>query len=111
MNRLVVVGFAVLITACVPIPQNPTNTSLQVPLHDSECVVGHEVMLPGQSAIGFASDLPAYIDMLGVSSDLNGETLTATFRLKGIPEKMEFNRKNVESNREEYQWTVPISTG
>ena len=109
LNRLLVVGLAVLITACVPIPQNPTKTSLPVPLYDSECVVGHEVMLPGQSAIGFASDLPAYIDMIGVSSDLNGETLTATFRLKNIPEKMEFNRKNVENNRVEYQWTVPIS--
>lgn len=109
LNRILVVGLSVLITACVPIPQDPTKIPSQVPLYDSECAVGREVMLPGQSAIGFASDLPAYIDMLGVSSDLSGETLTATFHLRDIPEKMEFNRKGVEDTRVEYSWTVPIS--
>lgn len=109
LNRILVVGLSVLITACVPIPQDPTKISSQVPLYDSTCAVGHEVMLPGQSAVGLASDLPAYIDMLGVSSDLSGETLTATFHLRDIPEKMEFNRKGVENNRVEYMWKVPIS--
>lgn len=42
------------------------------------------LMLPGQSVETPMSDeLPDYVDIVGVSSDLDGETLFATFHLRG----------------------------
>ena len=67
-------------------------------------------MLPGQSAEGWVSDeLPNYVDIVGASSELDGETLTAVFHLRGIPQRMEFNRKDVPDRRIEYMWVVAIS--
>lgn len=106
LKKLLMAGLAVLLAGCVPIPQLWPKFSKYL----SGCPAGHEVMLPGQSAEGFVSDdLPDYIDIVGVSSDLNDETLTATFRLRGIPERMEFNRKGVLDGRVEYMWVAAIS--
>ena len=52
--------------------------------------------------------MPAYIDIVGVDSSLDGETLTAIFYLRGIPEDMAFNRKGAENMHLEYMWTVGI---
>ena len=67
-------------------------------------------MLPGQSAKDpILSSLPGYIDIVGVDSSLEGETLTAIFHLREIPEEMAFNREDVEDINLEYMWTVGIS--
>ena len=57
-----------------------------------------------------SDDLPNYIDIVGATSELDGETLTAVFHLREIPERMEFNRKGVPDGRVEYMWVVAIST-
>ena len=57
-----------------------------------------------------SDDLPNFIDIVGASSELDGETLTAVFHLREIPERMEFNRKGVPDGRVEYMWVVAIST-
>ncbi len=86
-----VVLLALFVTACNPIPQ--------LPQHLTRCSTGSLVMLPGQSAEGWVSDdLPNYVDIVGANSELDGETLTAVFHLRGIPQRLEFNRKGVPDN-------------
>ena len=66
-------------------------------------------MLPGQSAKDpVAENMPGYIDIVGVDSNLDGETLTAIFYLRDIPEELEFNRKGVDNMHLEYMWTIGI---
>ena len=103
MKKILVVVFALLLAACNPMPQ-------LLPQHLTRCSEGSLVMLPGQSAEGLVSDdLPNYIDIVGASSELDGETLTAVFHLRDVPQRMEFNRKGVANNRIEYMWVVAIS--
>ena len=103
LKEILVVVLALLLAACNPIPQ----VLLQ---HLTRCSTGNAVMQPGQSAEGLVSDeLPNYIDIVGASSELDGETLTAVFHLRGIPQRLEFNRKGVPDSRIEYIWVVAIS--
>ena len=72
-------------------------------------VVDYLEMLPGQSANDpVANNIPAYVDMTRVESNLEGEILTAVFHLREIPEKLEFNRKGVDKMSPEYMWMVHI---
>lgn len=104
LKKILVVLFALSLAACYHRPKI-------LPLHLPRCSEGSLVMLPGQNAEGLASDdLPNYIDIVGASSELDGETLTAVFHLREIPERMEFNRKGVPDGRVEYMWVVAIST-
>ena len=103
LKKILVVVLALLLAACNPILQ-------VLPQHLTRCSTGNAVMQPGQSAEGLVShDLPNYIDIVGASSELDGETLTAVFHLRGIPQRMEFNRKGVPDGRIEYMWVVAIS--
>ena len=78
----------------------------------ADCPGGYLRMLPGQSAFDpTADDIPAYIDIVGVDSSLDGETLTAVFSLRDIPEEMEFNREGVKDLHSEYMWTIEIFRG
>ena len=43
-----------------------------------------------------------------MDSSLDGETLTAIFHLRGIPEEIAVNREGVENMHLEYMWTVSI---
>ena len=102
-KSILMMVLAFTLAACNPITQSPTQ-------HLTNCPLGDLVMLPGQSAQGLVSDdLPDYIDIVGASSELDGETLTAVFHLRGIPQKMEFNRKEIQDSRIEYMWVVAIS--
>ena len=104
LKKILVMLFALSLAACYHKPKI-------LPLHLPRCSEGSLVMLPGQNAEGLVSDdLPNYIDIVGASSDLDGETLTAVFHLREIPERMEFNRKGVPDGRVEYMWVVAIST-
>ena len=117
-KKLLIVGLAVLTAACVPIQPLPPATSAPLqasePLAASEqladCPGGYLNMLPGQSSHDPALDsLPGHIDIVGVKSGLEGETLTATFYLKDIPQELTFNREGVESQTLEYMWMVEIN--
>ena len=110
-KKLLIIGVALIATACLPIPaeplaaSEPAQTSEQPPI----CPGGYFDMLPGQRADDpISEELPGYIDIVGVDSSLDGETLTAIFYLREIPEEMSFNRKGVENMHLEYMWTVEI---
>ena len=82
---------------------------LTVSEEPADCPGGYLTMLPGQHALDpIADDIPAYIDIIGTASSLDGETLTAIFYLREIPEEMAFNREGVKDLHSEYMWTVEI---
>ncbi len=110
--RVIVAITALLLTACVPIPQEApkTDASPQASPNDNECFQDQLLMLPGQSVEAPTSDeLPDYVDIVGVSSDLDGETLFATFHLRDIPEELDLSTEDAKVNRAEYTLVVFIS--
>ena len=112
LRQLLIAGLALLLTACVPIPQEPpkTEASPQASPNDNDCFEGQLVMLPGQSIeVPISDELPDYVDIVGVSSDLDGETLFATFHLRDIPEELDLSTEDAKVNRAEYSLVVFIS--
>ena len=120
LRQLLIAGLAILLTACVPIPQETPDVSSQEPPkteaspqaspNDNECFEGQLVILPGQSVEAPISDeLPDYVDIVGLSSDLDGETLFATFHLRDIPEELDLSPEDAKVNRTEYSLVVFIS--
>lgn len=101
-HRLVIFVLPFLISACLPIPQVPPNRHaicLDVPL----------AVKPGQHAPDLIQEeLDGFIDMVGVKSDLDGETLTATFYLREIPKKIQVGREGVKYGIFDYMWTVGV---
>lgn len=74
-------------------------------------VVDYLEVLPGQSANDpVANNIPAYVDMTRVESNLDGEVLTAVFHLRETPEELEVNRKGVDHMSPEYMWMIHIDT-
>ncbi|MDE0077790.1 MAG: hypothetical protein OXO50_09735, partial [Caldilineaceae bacterium] len=74
-RKLLIVAFAFLTAACVPIPAEPPTASEppQKTEQLTECPGGYLDMLPGQSASDpVLGSLPAYIDIVGVDSSLDG---------------------------------------
>lgn len=111
MNRKLFIAALVLcVTACVPITPEPAVLEPSTREADTtNCSYGYLSILPGQGARDLISDdLPDYLDIVKVESSLEGETLTAIFYLRGIPEEMAFNREGVENMVLEYMWTVEI---
>ena len=53
-------------------------------------------------------ELAGHIDIRGVTTALDGETLTATFQLKDVPETFTFDRTGVPAHALEYSWEVSI---
>ena len=75
----------------------------------TQVVVDYLEMLPGQRANDPSADnIPDYVDIIGVESNLDGETLTVVFFLRGIPKELEFNRKGADKMSPEYMWMVHI---
>ena len=112
LRQLLIAGLALLLTACVPIPQEPpkTEASPKASPYDNVCFQDQLLMLPGQSVEAPISDeLPDYVDIVGVSSDLDGETLFATFHLRDIPEELDLSTEDARVNRAEYTLVVFIS--
>ena len=69
-----------------------------------------EAVRPGQSVVDAVSEtLPAYMDIIEVSSELTASgKLAVVFHLRDVPETLEFDRKNVPENALEYSWEVSI---
>ena len=74
------------------------------------CQTDDAVIRSGQRVIDAVSDtLPAYVDITEVSSEMTGSgKLTVVFHLRDIPETLEFNRKGVSKNTQEYRWEVSV---
>ena len=64
---------------------------------------------PGDTLTDALSDVPAaHIDLTRVETSLSGETLTALFHLKHLPETLRFNRTEFGRGAKEYQWEVAV---
>ena len=74
------------------------------------CQSDDAVIRSGQRIIDAVSDtLPAHVDITEVSSEMTGSgKLTVVFHLRDIPETLEFNRKGVSKNTQEYRWEVSV---
>ena len=74
------------------------------------CQSDDAVIRPGQRVIDAVSDtLPAYVDITEISTELTGSgNLVVVFHLRDIPETLEFNRKGVSNNTQEYRWEVSV---
>ena len=76
---------------------------------DTQVIVDFFEMLPGQMAADpFADNIPDYVDIVRVESNLDGETLTAILYLRGIPEELEIIRKGAGGEVPEYMWMIHI---
>ncbi len=66
-------------------------------------------VIPGQSEPDDVSDeLVGHIDILDVTTALDGETLTVIFQLRDVPATMTFDRTGVPAHALEYNWAVSI---
>ncbi|MDE0080048.1 MAG: hypothetical protein OXO50_21200 [Caldilineaceae bacterium] len=100
---LVVAGLALLTAACVPIPAEPPAAS-----ELSRAVDGSAAISEQDEVKDIAHDMVAHIDIRGVTTALDGETLTVTFQLRDLPETLTFNRTGVPKHALEYNWEVSI---
>ena len=65
--------------------------------------------MPGRSVSGDVShELAGHIDIRGVTTALDGETLTVTLLLRDVPETLTFDRTGVPEHALEYSWEVSI---
>ena len=73
------------------------------------CGSGAALTGPGQTVTDeIEGDTPSYVDITKVSTSLSGETLTAVFHLRDVPETLTFNRTGISENYMEYGWDVSI---
>ena len=103
LRNLVVAGLALLTAACAPIPaEPPAAPELSRPVDGSTAISEQNELKD------IAHDLVAHIDIRGVTTALDGETLTVTFQLRDLPETLTFNRTGVPKHALEYNWEVSI---
>ena len=88
----------------------PSLMDLLMDLAVDSCQSDSAVIRPGQRVVDAVSDtLPAHVDITEVSSELTaGGALAVVFHLRDIPETLEFNRKGVSGNTQEYRWEVSV---
>ena len=85
-----------------PLPMN-------LMLFPAPCGTGESMIKPLQTIADNVSDeLPAHVDIIGVSTALSGETLAVVFHLRDVPETLVFNRGGVGERAYEYGWKVSI---
>ena len=73
------------------------------------CHSGAALAVPGQSVTDEIEDATAsHVDITKVSTSLSGETLTAVFHLRDLPETLTFNRTGISEYYMEYGWDVSI---
>lgn len=78
----------------------PTLTATPVP-----------ICKPNESIIGESSeDMPEYLDILNVSSTLDGTTLTAVLTVREIPDEITINSDTLQQGQYEIAWGVAIDT-
>ncbi len=78
-------------------------------LFPAPCGTGEAMIKPLQTIVDNVSDeLPAHVDIIGVSTALSGETLAVVFHLRDVRETLLFNRAGVREGLHEYSWNVLI---
>jgi hypothetical protein len=61
-----------------------------------------------QSAIN--NDIPGYVDILSVSTTLEGTKLTAAFKVREIPDEIKIDKETLKKGYPELAWGVAIDT-
>jgi hypothetical protein len=82
----------------------PTFTPSATPTPISGC--SPRAWVPGDAD----NDFPAYLDILGVSTALDGTHLTVAFQLRDIPDEIIINRNGLDDGYAEIAWAVVIDT-
>ena len=99
IRKFMSLALVVFVTACVPITPEPAAPEAAAATEDCDTpkvIVDGYALQPGQSAIDPPDeDVPSYVDIVKVESNLEGETLSAVFYLRELPEELEFNRKGI----------------
>ena len=99
-RRLLFALTVLLAAACVPISMEPAGP----------CISDERALLIGETVETEPSDeLPGYIDIVKVESELYKQVLTVVLHLRDIPEELTFSREGMTNNRIEYSWMVLIS--
>ena len=102
---LLITACVVLLNGCPFLPPNPYKRSIY-----GDYPPGYISISPGQSVEGEASEnLLGSGDIIGVSSELNGELLTATFHLRELPEEAEYSHEPGHFRLETNHWIVLVS--
>ncbi len=112
LKKLLVAACVLLIAACVVLmysvellPPWPYHRSIY-----GDHPPGYIAISPGQSVEGEVSEnLFGSGDIIGVSSELNGELLTATFYLRDLPEEAHYSQNPGHWRLETNQWVVLVS--
>ena len=82
---------------------------LNLILFPGPCGTGEAMIKPLQTIADNVSDeLPAHVDIIGVSTALSGETLAVVFHLRDVRETLLFNRAGLREGLHEYSWNVLI---
>jgi hypothetical protein len=82
---------------------------MNLALFPGPCGTGEAMIKPLQTiADGVSEELPAHVDLVGVSTALSGETLAVVFQLRDVPETLVFDREGVGERAYEYGWEVSI---
>ena len=78
-------------------------------LFPAPCGTAEAMIKPLQTIADEVSDeVPAHVDLIGVSTALSGETLAVVFHLRDVPETLVFDREGVGERAYEYGWEVSI---
>ena len=105
LKVLLITACVVLLNGCPFLPPNPYHRSIH-----GDYPAGYIAISPGQSVEGSAAEeVPGSADIIGVSSELNGELLTATFHLRELPEEAEYSHEPGHFRLETNYWLVLVS--
>ena len=105
LKVLLITACVVLLNGCPFLPPNPYHRSIH-----GDYPPGYIAISPGQSVEGSAAEeVPGSADIIGVSSELNGELLTATFHLRELPEEAEYSHEPGHFRLETNHWLVLVS--
>ena len=76
---------------------------------EEACGSDAAIIMPGQTVTDDLSNVSAaHIDITAVSTTLSGETLTAVFHLRDVPETLTFDRIGIRPRVLEYHWMISI---
>ena len=105
LKVLLVAACVVLLNGCPFLPPSPYHRSIH-----GDYPPGYIAISPGQSVEGSVTmNVPGSADIIGVSSELNGEVLTATFHLRDLPEEAEYSQAPGNFRLETNHWVVLVS--
>ena len=105
LKVLLIAACVVLLNGCPFLPPSPYHRSIY-----GDYPSGYIAISPGQSVEGsVAEGLSGSVDIIGASSELNGEVLTATFHLRDLPEEAEYSQDPGHFRLETNHWVVLVS--